>query len=160
VFVPAGEELTVAQLGDEWKQRHSHRARAALELDARLPRPAVSPVVGSPAVEPDAALTELSELSSQVATVAVLDEGGNVVAATGNGPLLAGVAAELLAAGAELHAGSPVTRVQVTLRDGGVTVVREGARTAIATTAPDASPGLVLYDLRTLLHRIGGGDAA
>jgi XTP/dITP diphosphohydrolase len=32
VFVPAGEELTVAQLGEEWKARHSHRALAARAL--------------------------------------------------------------------------------------------------------------------------------
>ena len=29
VFVPEGEERTVAELGDEWKREHSHRARAA-----------------------------------------------------------------------------------------------------------------------------------
>jgi XTP/dITP diphosphohydrolase len=29
VFVPDGEERTVAELGDEWKTRNSHRARAA-----------------------------------------------------------------------------------------------------------------------------------
>jgi XTP/dITP diphosphohydrolase len=29
VFVPAGERKTVAQLGDEWKATHSHRAHAA-----------------------------------------------------------------------------------------------------------------------------------
>src|SRR6266513_1099528 len=28
VFVPDGEESTVAELGDEWKSKHSHRARA------------------------------------------------------------------------------------------------------------------------------------
>ena len=32
VFVPEGEERTVAQLGDEWKSRSSHRARAARAL--------------------------------------------------------------------------------------------------------------------------------
>ncbi|HEX7255237.1 MAG TPA: non-canonical purine NTP pyrophosphatase [Gaiellaceae bacterium] len=32
VFVPAGEERTVAELGDEWKAEHSHRARAAQAL--------------------------------------------------------------------------------------------------------------------------------
>jgi non-canonical purine NTP pyrophosphatase (RdgB/HAM1 family) len=32
VFIPAGEELTVAELGNEWKARHSHRARAAEKL--------------------------------------------------------------------------------------------------------------------------------
>jgi XTP/dITP diphosphohydrolase len=32
VFVPEGEEQTVAELGDEWKREHSHRARAARAL--------------------------------------------------------------------------------------------------------------------------------
>jgi XTP/dITP diphosphohydrolase len=32
IFVPNGEERTVAELGDEWKAEHSHRARAAQAL--------------------------------------------------------------------------------------------------------------------------------
>jgi XTP/dITP diphosphohydrolase len=32
VFVPKGEELTVAELGNGWKAEHSHRARAAHDL--------------------------------------------------------------------------------------------------------------------------------
>ncbi|HSC92110.1 MAG TPA: non-canonical purine NTP pyrophosphatase [Gaiellaceae bacterium] len=32
IFVPDGEERTVAELGDAWKGRHSHRARAAAAL--------------------------------------------------------------------------------------------------------------------------------
>jgi XTP/dITP diphosphohydrolase len=32
VFVPEGEEQTVAELGDDWKRKHSHRARAARAL--------------------------------------------------------------------------------------------------------------------------------
>ncbi len=32
VFIPDGEERTVAELGDEWKSMHSHRARAARAL--------------------------------------------------------------------------------------------------------------------------------
>jgi XTP/dITP diphosphohydrolase len=32
VFVPQGEERTVAELGDEWKAENSHRARAARVL--------------------------------------------------------------------------------------------------------------------------------
>jgi XTP/dITP diphosphohydrolase len=32
VFLPDGEERTVAQLGNEWKAEHSHRARAARRL--------------------------------------------------------------------------------------------------------------------------------
>jgi XTP/dITP diphosphohydrolase len=36
VFVPDGEEDTVAELGDAWKAQHSHRARAARALLAEL----------------------------------------------------------------------------------------------------------------------------
>jgi XTP/dITP diphosphohydrolase len=36
VFVPEGETQTVAELGDEWKRRHSARARAAAALRAEL----------------------------------------------------------------------------------------------------------------------------
>jgi XTP/dITP diphosphohydrolase len=36
IFVPDGETLTVAELGNAWKRRNSHRARAAATLAARL----------------------------------------------------------------------------------------------------------------------------
>jgi XTP/dITP diphosphohydrolase len=36
IFVPVGEERTVAELGNEWKRTHSHRARAAAALAATL----------------------------------------------------------------------------------------------------------------------------
>jgi XTP/dITP diphosphohydrolase len=36
VFVPAGEDLTVAELGDAWKRDHSHRAASAAALLAAL----------------------------------------------------------------------------------------------------------------------------
>jgi XTP/dITP diphosphohydrolase len=36
VFIPEGQERTVADLGDEWKAQHSHRAKAAAALLAHL----------------------------------------------------------------------------------------------------------------------------
>lgn len=36
VFVPVGESRTVAELGDAWKSRHSHRAAAAEALARQL----------------------------------------------------------------------------------------------------------------------------
>lgn len=36
VFVPRGERATVAELGEEWKARNSHRGRAAAALRAAL----------------------------------------------------------------------------------------------------------------------------
>ena len=39
VFVPEGEQRTVAELGDAWKKAHSHRARAAAALAQVLSHP-------------------------------------------------------------------------------------------------------------------------
>jgi XTP/dITP diphosphohydrolase len=36
VFIPTGEERTVAELGDDWKRAHSHRAGAAAAVRAAL----------------------------------------------------------------------------------------------------------------------------
>ncbi len=36
IFVPDGEQRTVAELGDDWKRRNSHRARAAAALRSAL----------------------------------------------------------------------------------------------------------------------------
>ena len=36
IFIPGGEAKTVAELGNDWKLRHSHRARAARALLAAL----------------------------------------------------------------------------------------------------------------------------
>jgi XTP/dITP diphosphohydrolase len=38
VFVPDGEQRTVGELGDEWKNEHSHRARSARALREALER--------------------------------------------------------------------------------------------------------------------------
>lgn len=37
VFIPRGESRTVADLGDDWKATHSHRALAAQDLVAKVP---------------------------------------------------------------------------------------------------------------------------
>lgn len=36
IFIPDGHDVTVAELGDEWKRGHSHRARAAQALLAAI----------------------------------------------------------------------------------------------------------------------------
>ena len=36
IFVPEGEERTVAELGNAWKRSNSHRARAAAALSSAL----------------------------------------------------------------------------------------------------------------------------
>jgi predicted regulator of Ras-like GTPase activity (Roadblock/LC7/MglB family) len=105
------------------------------------------------------ALSELKELSSQIERAVVLEVGGEVLAATDADPVeadaLAGAALALVAAAGELHSTTAdVARVEVELAQGGVFVLREGGRTIAATTGPDATSGLVVYDLRTCLHGI------
>jgi len=43
IFIPDGEQVTVADLGDEWKHRHSHRALAAAQLADALRHSAERP---------------------------------------------------------------------------------------------------------------------
>ena len=47
-----------------------------------------------------------------------------------------------------------MTRVEVELAHGAVFVVSEGGRTIAATTGPEPTTGLVVYDLRTCLQSI------
>jgi predicted regulator of Ras-like GTPase activity (Roadblock/LC7/MglB family) len=108
-------------------------------------------------VDPSEALDELTTLSAQIEDAAILGESGFVLASTGapeRGEELARVAAELLTAAADVRAGSAVTRIDVRLPQGSVFVVVEGSRSAVATTVPEPTAGLVLYDLRTALRRL------
>jgi len=109
-------------------------------------------------VTAEQALSELMELSSQVEAALVLRGDGSVLASssedTGLTDSLARSALDLVAAAFELRSGQEVTRVEIDLEDGGVYVLREGGRTIAARTAPGATPGLVVYDLRTCLHQI------
>jgi len=111
---------------------------------------------------PAEALAELTELSSQLEDAAILGESGFVLASTGTperGEKLARVAAELLVAAADVRPDGPaVTRVEVALEGGSLFVVRERGRTAVATTVPEPTAGLVVYDLRTALRRLAEDD--
>jgi predicted regulator of Ras-like GTPase activity (Roadblock/LC7/MglB family) len=104
------------------------------------------------------ALAELAELSSQVEHAVVLDSGGAALAsippaAPADG--LARAALDAVAAAGELHASAgEVAAVEVELDQGGLFVLREGGLTVAATTGPDPTAGLVVYDLRTCLRRI------
>jgi len=104
------------------------------------------------------ALAELKELSSQVERAVVLGAADAVLGSTeetANADELARSALDALAAASELHASSAeVTRVEVELAEGGLFVLREGARTIAATTGPNPTAGLVAYDLRTCLQEI------
>ena len=104
------------------------------------------------------ALAELTELSSQVERAVIVGADASVLASTETDgqatERLVRAGLDLVTAALELNASSEVVRVDVELAEGSVFVVREGGRTIAATTPPRPTTGLVVYDLRTCLHRI------
>ena len=105
------------------------------------------------------ALHELTELSSQIEFAVVLGADGSLLASTHDDPArsaaLASATLELVGAAFELNAQpQEVTRVEVELEDGALFVLRDGGRTIAATTGPQPTSGLVVYDLRTCLQGI------
>jgi len=102
------------------------------------------------------AIADLTEISPQVRTVAVLAADGSVVGSN----LPDGAAAERLAGGARrlletaerLRPG--VAQLEAATLSGSVFVVREGERLIAATTTPEPTVGLVFYDLKTCLRSV------
>jgi len=110
-------------------------------------------------MDAEQALRELTELSSQITAAVVFDAQGAVLATSSEDPAasarLTAAALELVAASADLGSGGrEVTRVEVELAEGAFFVVREGAHTVAATTGPNPTAGLVVYDLRTCAQSI------
>ncbi len=107
-----------------------------------------------------AALADLTEISSQVETAVVLDDGGALLGSTPDDPVrserLARTGLDLLGA-AQRHfqeGTRALTQLEVALRSGSVFVVRDGARSIVATTGAGPTSGLVFYDLRTCLRAL------
>jgi predicted regulator of Ras-like GTPase activity (Roadblock/LC7/MglB family) len=105
------------------------------------------------------ALAELMELSSQIdSAVALAPDGALLASSSADETAAAALAAstrELVAAAAGLGADErEVTRVEVELDEGAIFVVREGEHTVAATTGPNPTSGLVVYDVRTCAKAI------
>lgn len=111
-----------------------------------------------------AALADLTEISSQIESAAVLGADGSTLASTfgddAQAERLAGAARELLDAAGDVPvaAGRELTQLEVALPEGSVFVVRDGELAIAATTSPRPTAGLVLYDLRTCLRALAPGD--
>jgi predicted regulator of Ras-like GTPase activity (Roadblock/LC7/MglB family) len=107
-------------------------------------------------VEPAQALADLVEISSQIEAVVLVEGDGSVVASTftdgAKATELAGVARDVVARAEGVAPNREVTQVEVALAEGSVFAVRSGSRTILATTRPDPTVGLVLYDLRSCLR--------
>jgi predicted regulator of Ras-like GTPase activity (Roadblock/LC7/MglB family) len=113
-------------------------------------------------VDPEQALADLMEISSQVEAAVLVGAGGEALAASlppERAARLAGAAARVLDAAAAAAGGAAPAQLEAATRSGSVFVVRDGGRTLAATTEPGPTAGLVLYDLRTCLRQLADGES-
>jgi predicted regulator of Ras-like GTPase activity (Roadblock/LC7/MglB family) len=106
------------------------------------------------------ALTELTEISTQIETAVVLDREGTVLAATvddDRAGRLAGAALELFRTADEKRERDLV-QLDAAIQGGSVFVVRDADRLIAATTAPEPTVGLVFYDLKSCLRGVGDDE--
>lgn len=103
------------------------------------------------------ALSDLTEISSQIEAAVVFDDKGKVVGSTlPEADAFARSAAELFTAAEEVRTGdSPLTQLEISTGDGSVFLVRDGKLTIAATTGPAPTVGLVFYDLKSCLRGLG-----
>ena len=107
------------------------------------------------------ALSDLTEVSSQIETAVVAGADGAVLASTLDDAERAGRVAQTAlrlledaAAAAAGPSGAAPAQLHAATPQGSVFVVRDGGRVAVATTGAEATVGLVLYDLRSCLRSI------
>ena len=107
-------------------------------------------------MDPAKALADLRQISTQVEQAVIFDGDANVLAATlddeGAAAAMAEAASGLLAAAA--NSPKPVVQLEAALPEGSVVLVMQDALTIAATTSPEPTIGLVLYDLRTCLRSL------
>ena len=113
------------------------------------------------------ALADLTEISSQVVDVAIIDADGSIMATTAEDPgrgerFVAGILRLVEQADAlrEARGLADLAQLEAATLDGSVFVVRRGGRTIAATTRPDPTVGLVFYDLKHCLRSIEDGTPA
>jgi predicted regulator of Ras-like GTPase activity (Roadblock/LC7/MglB family) len=110
------------------------------------------------------ALTDLTDVSTQVREAVVLEQNGSILASTlddeARARRLADAAWAALQAAGGLRAtgGSRVTALEAATREGSLFVAAGKGAVCAATTGPDEPAGLVLYDLRTCLRSIEGDE--
>jgi predicted regulator of Ras-like GTPase activity (Roadblock/LC7/MglB family) len=110
------------------------------------------------------ALADLTEISSQVIDVAIVDADGSIMATTADDParaerFVAGVVQLVAQADAlrEARGLADLAQLEAATLDGSVFVVRRDGRMIAATTRPDPTVGLVFYDLKHCLRSIEDG---
>src|SRR5438477_11047287 len=105
------------------------------------------------------ALSELTEISSQIEAACLLDGEGNLLGSTLQDETaaerFADAAAALLREARSAGGERELAQVEATTLDGSVFIVLEGDRAAAAVTRTEPTAGLVFYDLKSCLRAAG-----
>jgi predicted regulator of Ras-like GTPase activity (Roadblock/LC7/MglB family) len=108
-------------------------------------------------MNPEQALADLTEISSQIEAAVVFD-GGKVIGSTlddeSRAAQLASAAAELWRDAQEVKPGSTPTQFEVATTEGSLFVVRDDETYIAATTGGNPTVGLVFYDLKSTLRNL------
>jgi predicted regulator of Ras-like GTPase activity (Roadblock/LC7/MglB family) len=113
------------------------------------------------AVDAAQALADLTEISSQVLQVAIVEGDGRILATTIDDEPRAGLFAEGVrklideAEGLRRQRALPdLAQLEAATLEGSIFVVRQGDRLIAAATRPDPTVGLVFYDLKHCLRSL------
>jgi predicted regulator of Ras-like GTPase activity (Roadblock/LC7/MglB family) len=105
------------------------------------------------------ALTELTEISSQIEAACLLTAEGHLLGSTLHDELaarrLADAAAALLNDARSAAGDRELVQLEAALLEGSVFVVLDGDRAVAAVTRPEPTVGLVFYDLKSCLRAAG-----
>jgi predicted regulator of Ras-like GTPase activity (Roadblock/LC7/MglB family) len=115
-------------------------------------------------MRPAEALADLVDLSLQVRAAVIVEREGAVLASTladeGRSQALADAARAALDAAGRLRANGDVQvrALEAAVPGGSLFVASDDGVLLAATTGPDEPAGLVLYDLRATLRRLGEAE--
>jgi hypothetical protein len=98
----------------------------------------------------------IEEISPQLRGCAILDEGGKVLAATGDADAWAGPSRELIAA-MDSAAEGPAAHAHISTPEGEAFCVREGKLVAVAVGERLTLASLMIFDLRSVLRDLAAG---
>ena len=109
-------------------------------------------------MNPEQALADLTEISSQIEGAVVFDTERKVIGSTfadeSRAGQLASAAGELWRSAQEVKPGSTPTQLEVATTEGSLFVVRDDETYIAATTGGNPTVGLVFYDLKSTLRNL------
>ena len=156
------DDDAVARVAPDREQDHRDPAddddgepRALLQSHARY-FDLVAPVDAPTLTDPGETVAYLQEISPEMRGCAVLSEGGEVLAATGNIERWGEAARDLVAA-ADAAGGEPVAHAHIATGDGEAFCVREAGLTAVAVADRFTLSSLMLFDMRNALRSLAAG---